>query len=86
MATTTTPLDHRVDADLKREFDKTAEGMGITPTAALTVFMKRLVSGEASRLPSAGPSRAMRCSPPRWRCAIAGCSRGRDTEHGLVEA
>lgn len=44
MATVTAPLGNRVDVNLKREFEKTAEDIGITSTAALTVFMKRFVS------------------------------------------
>lgn len=40
----TVPLGNRVDANLKREFDSTAEELGLTPTAALTVFMKRFVT------------------------------------------
>ena len=44
MATATIPLGNRVDATLKREFDSTAEKLGLTPTVALTVFMKRFVT------------------------------------------
>jgi len=44
MATATVPLVNRVDATLKREFDSTAEELGLTPTVALTVFMKRFVA------------------------------------------
>lgn len=44
MATVTAPLGNRVDVNLKREFEKTAEDIGITSTAAITVFMKRFVS------------------------------------------
>lgn len=44
MATATAPLGNRVDVNLKREFDKTAEEIGMSSTAALTVFMKRFVS------------------------------------------
>ena len=44
MATATAPLGNRVDVSLKREFDATAEEIGLTPTAALTVFMKRFVA------------------------------------------
>lgn len=43
MSAATVPLGNRVDASLKREFDATAEELGLTPTAALTVFMKRFV-------------------------------------------
>ena len=41
---TTVPLSNRVEINLKREFDNTAEELGLTPTAALTVFMKRFVA------------------------------------------
>ena len=44
MATTTVPLGNRVDIEFKRQFDRTAEEIGLTPTVALTVFMKRFVS------------------------------------------
>lgn len=42
-STTTVPLGSRVDINLKREFDSTAEDLGLTPTVAITVFMKRFV-------------------------------------------
>lgn len=42
-STTTVPLGNRVDVNLKREFDSTAEDLGLTPTVAITVFMKRFV-------------------------------------------
>lgn len=60
MATMTAPLGNRVDVDLKREFDKTAEEIGMTSTAALTVFMKRFVNDGgfpfAVRKPAAVPT------------------------------
>ena len=43
MATTTTPLGNRVDINLKRAFETTAEELGLSATSALTVFMKRFV-------------------------------------------
>lgn len=43
MATTTTPLGNRVDVNLKRAFEATAEELGLSATSALTVFMKRFV-------------------------------------------
>lgn len=43
MATTTVPLGNRVDINLKRAFETTAEGLGLSATSALTVFMKRFV-------------------------------------------
>ncbi|WP_417802775.1 hypothetical protein [Thermophilibacter provencensis] len=36
-------LGNRVDANLRRAFDATAEELGLTPASALTVFTKRLV-------------------------------------------
>lgn len=36
-STTTVPLGCRVDVNLKREFDSTAEDLGLTPTVAITV-------------------------------------------------
>ncbi len=86
MATTITPLDHRVDADLKRKFDKTAEGMGITPTAALTVFMKRLVSGGGFPFALRGPVPSDAVLPAEMEMRYRRMLAGEDTEHGLVEA
>lgn len=43
MSASTVPLGNRVDANLKRAFDATAEELGLSPTSALTVFMKRFV-------------------------------------------
>lgn len=43
MATASVPIGSRVDVNLKRAFDETAEELGLTPTSALTVLMKRFV-------------------------------------------
>lgn len=43
MASTSVPIGSRVDVNLKRAFDQTAEELGLTPTSALTVLMKRFV-------------------------------------------
>ena len=43
MASTTAPLGNRVDVNLKRAFEATAEELGLSATSALTVFMKRFV-------------------------------------------
>ncbi|MDM8300341.1 type II toxin-antitoxin system RelB/DinJ family antitoxin [Collinsella tanakaei] len=43
MASTTAPLGNRVDINLKRAFEATAEDLGLSATSALTVFMKRFV-------------------------------------------
>ena len=40
---TTVPLGNRVNTALKREFEETAEELGMTSTTALTVCMKRFV-------------------------------------------
>lgn len=42
MAQTVT-LGCRVDSSLKNDFDMTAEELGLTPSVALTVFMRRFV-------------------------------------------
>lgn len=43
MSAGTVTLGNRIDANLKREFDATANEMGISPTSAISVFMKRFV-------------------------------------------
>lgn len=43
MAATSVPIGSRVDVNLKRAFDETTEELSLTPTSALTVFMKRFV-------------------------------------------
>lgn len=85
MNTTTIPLGNRVDVNLKREFDDTAEELGLTPTAALTVFMKRFVHDGGFpfdvRIPA--PSKAEFTSEmeARYERMLA----GHETEHALVE-
>lgn len=46
MATNTT-MTIRIDADLKREAESICEEMGLTMSAAVTIFMKRLVKDRA---------------------------------------
>lgn len=41
MTASTASLGNRVDANLKRALDATAEKLGLTPASALTVFTKR---------------------------------------------
>ncbi len=43
MPTKIASLGNCVDIELKREFEKTTEALGIGFTAAFTVFMKRFV-------------------------------------------
>lgn len=86
MATATAPLGNRVDVNLKREFDSTAEDLGLSSTAAITVFMKRFVA-------DGGFPFDVRCPVPtemeytaemdaRYRRMTA----GQAVEHELVEA
>lgn len=83
--TATVPLGSRVDANLKREFDTTAEELGLTPTAALTVFMKRFVADGGfpfevrKRVPTQSEFAAE--MDARYERMLA----GRETEHALVE-
>ena len=44
-----TTMTFRVDDSLKKEFDKLCDEFGLTNTAALTIFMKTMVS--ARRIP-----------------------------------
>lgn len=83
--TATIPLGNRVDANLKRAFDATAEELGLTPTAALTVFMKRFVSDGGfpfdvrKHIPS--QSEFVADMDARYQRMLA----GHETEHELVE-
>lgn len=82
----TVPLGNRVSPVLKREFDETAEELGLTPTAALTVFMKRFVAEGGF------PFDVRRHVPTSREYAAEMDSRyqrmlaGNETEHDLVEA
>lgn len=86
MATMTTPLGNRVDVELKREFDRTADEIGITSTAALTVFMKRFVNEGgfpfAVRKPVPSEAEFAAEMEMRYRRMLS----GEESEHGLVEA
>lgn len=85
MSTATTPLGNRVDVSLKREFDKTAEEIGITSTAALTVFMKRFVHDGgfpfAVRKPVPTETEFAAEMAGRYQRMLA----GEESEHDLVE-
>lgn len=86
MTTATVPLSNRVDATLKSEFDKTAIELGLTPTSALTVFMKRFVEegGFPFEVRRKVPSRAEFAAEmeARYERMLA----GHETEHELMEA
>lgn len=85
MATATTPLGNRVDIDLKRQFDKTAEEIGLTSTAALTVFMKRFVSDGgfpfAVRKPVPTEEQFAAEMEARYQRMVA----GQEFQHDLIE-
>lgn len=84
-ASTTIPLGNRVDVNLKREFDSTAEELGLTPTAALTVFMKRFVSdgGFPFEVRRRTPTQAEFTAEmeARYQRMLA----GHETQHDLLE-
>ncbi len=85
MPTTTAPLGNRVDIELKRQFDKTAEEIGLTPTAALTVFMKRFVSDGgfpfAVRKPVPTEEQFAAEMEARYQRMLA----GEESQHDLIE-
>lgn len=84
-STTTVPLGNRVDVNLKREFDSTAEDLGLTPTAAITVFMKRFVQDRGFpfdvRKPTPNRSEFISQMEARYERMLD----GHETEHGLIE-
>lgn len=81
----TIPLGNRVDVNLKREFDHTAEELGLTPTAAITVFMKRFVTDGGF------PFDVRRHTPTETEFTAEMDARyqrmlaGRETQHDLFE-
>ena len=85
MATTTVPLGNRVDLNLKRAFEATAEELGLSATSALTVFMKRFVEDGGF------PFEVRRRIPNEVEYAAEMDTRyramrdGNETEHDLVE-
>lgn len=81
----TVPLGNRVDANLKREFDATAEELGLSPTAALTVFMKRFVvdGGFPFEVKKNAPTREVFTAEMEAR--YARMLAGRETQHELIE-
>ncbi len=85
MATRTAPLGNRVDVNLKRAFEATAEELGLSATSALTVFMKRFVEDGGF------PFDVRRRVPSELEYAAEMDTRyramrdGNETEHDLVE-
>lgn len=85
MASTTAPLGNRVDINLKRAFEVTAEDLGLSATSALTVFMKRFVEDGGfpfdvrRRIPSESEHTAE--MDARYRSM----RDGNEAEHDLVE-
>jgi len=82
---TTVPLGSRVDINLKREFDSTAEDLGLTPTVAITVFMKRFVQDGGFpfdvRKPALSKSEFIAQMEARYERML----NGHETEHDLIE-
>lgn len=81
----TVPLGNRVSTVLKREFDETAEELGMTSTAALTVLMKRFVEdgGFPFEVRRRVPTKAEFTAEmeARYERMLA----GEETEHELLE-
>ena len=86
MAGTSVPIGSRVDVNLKRAFDETSEELGLTPTSALTVLMKRFVDegGFPFAVRKRVPTEAeFTCEmDARYRSML----EGNETAHDLVEA
>lgn len=86
MAVATVPLGNRVDTNLKSQFDETAEQLGLSPTAALTVFMKRFVTegGFPFEVKVKTPSEAEYAAEMdvRYHAMLT----GNETKHELIEA
>ncbi len=83
MATTT--LSNRVDPILKKEFELTAESIGISTTSAITVFMKRFVAdgGFPFDVVSHVPSEAEYAAEMDAR--LGRMLAGDEVEHDLME-
>lgn len=85
MTASTIPLGNRVDSNLKRAFDATAEELGLSSTSALTVFMKRFVDEGGfpfdvrKRIPS--EEEFSSDMDARYRAMRS----GKESEHGLIE-
>lgn len=86
MASMSVPIGSRVDVNLKRAFDETAEELGLTPTSALTVLMKRFVDegGFPFAVRKRVPTQAEFADEmdARYRAMV----EGGETAHDLVEA
>lgn len=83
--TATVPLGNRVDANLKREFDATAEEIGITPTAALTVFMKRFVTEGGFPFAVKKPTPSKEEFTAEMEARYERMLAGHETMHDLIE-
>lgn len=81
----TVALGNRVDANLKRAFEDTAEDLGLSATAALSVLMKRFVDegGFPFAVRRKTPTEAEYAAEmdSRYREMLA----GHEAEHDLVE-
>lgn len=85
MSTTTMPLGNRVDVNLKREFDATAEEIGLTSTAALTVFMKRFVAEGGFPFSVRKPAPTKDAFTAQMEARYERMLAGQETEHELIE-
>lgn len=81
----TVSLGSRVDAGLKAEFDETATDLGLSPSAAITVLMKRFVDegGFPFEVRRYVPSK--REYEAKMLSTLDAMRAGQETVHELVE-
>ena len=47
MSNKTTTLSFRINEDVKKQFEKTCEAMGLSASDALNIFVKKVISEQA---------------------------------------
>lgn len=78
-------LECKVDADLKAEFDEVAAGLGLSPSAVLTVLMKRFVDEGDSSFEVRGLVPSREEYEARMLTILESMRSGRESVHELVE-
>lgn len=84
MATST--LNVRLDSDLKRDMERVASSIGITPTAAFNVFARQFVAHGGFPFAVVAPMPTEREFAARMDSIYLSMREGGASEHELLEA
>lgn len=79
-------VNFRMDADLKKKMDATCKAMGLTPTAAYTLFATKVTQDQRIPFDIVADPFYSEANMSRLRKAVSDIRAGKNlTEHELIE-